>query len=341
MLKSSDGPLAMAYDLLMFDLDGVVYVGREAIAGVPGILDGLRAAGHSLAFITNNASRSPDAVAGRLTKLGVSATAADVVTSAQAAARMLRDRCGEGAPILMLGADGLRSALEDEGMVVVTADDPAALALSTGYGPDVVWRDIMRAAVRVRDGLPWVASNADASIPTDFGVAPGHGVLVRMLSGFAGVEPEVAGKPSRPLFDETIRRVGGARPLMVGDRLDTDIEGAHHAGVDSLLVLTGVSGLADLVAATPALRPSYISPELSGVREPHAVPEPMDGGRYALGGWIGQVAAGALELSGAGSAPDWWRVAVTAAWDHLDRAGVPAILNGVRPPVPSVPDRAG
>ena len=123
------------------------------------------------------------------------------------------------------------------------------MALVTGYGPDVVWRDVMRAAVLVRDGLPWVASNADLSLPTPFGEAPGHGVMVDLLERFSGVRAVVAGKPQRPLLDETVRRVGGDRPLMVGDRLDTDIEGAHEAEVDSLLVLTGVTGLEDLVAA--------------------------------------------------------------------------------------------
>ena len=124
-------------------------------------------------------------------------------------------------------------------------------ALCTGYGPEVLWRDIMRAAVLVRDGLPWVASNTDMSIPTDFGIAPGHGVLVDMLSRFSGVTPASGREARATALEETIRRVGGSRPLMVGDRLDTDIEGAHNVGVDSLLVLTGVSGLHDLASALP------------------------------------------------------------------------------------------
>ena len=134
----------------------------------------------------------------------------------------------------------------------------------SGYGPDVLWRDIMRVAVRVRDGLPWMASNADLTIPTAFGTAPGHGVLVGVLRDFSGVEPVVAGKPERPLLDETIRRVGGERPLMVGDRLDTDIDGALNVGCDSLLVMTGVTGLGELVAVPAGHRPTYVAADLGG-----------------------------------------------------------------------------
>ena len=186
---------------------------------------------------------------------------------------MLSERYGAGAFVAVLGAAGLEEALRAEGLEPVAVADERAVALVTGYGPDVVWRDVMRAAVRVRDGLPWVASNADLSLPTPFGEAPGHGVMVDLLERFSGVQAVVAGKPQRPLLDETVRRVGGERPLMIGDRLDTDIEGAHEAEVDSLLVLTGVTGLADLVAAGPRLRPTYLSADLAGLFEPHAAPE--------------------------------------------------------------------
>ena len=147
----------------------------------------------------------------------------------------------------------------------VGAEDDAA-AIVTGYGPEVLWRAIMRAAVRIRDGLPWVASNTDHTIPTAFGVAPGHGVQVADAARLHGRASRWwPGKPERPLLDETVRRVGGERPLMVGDRLDTDIEGARRTGVDSLLVLTGVTGLAELVAATPEERPTYLAADLAGL----------------------------------------------------------------------------
>ena len=338
MLMSSSVPLTEAYDLAMFDLDGVIYVGGHSIEGVPEELQEVRSGGMPIAFVTNNASRTPDSVAKNLTRMGIQASREDIVTSAQAAARVLRDRFGDGARVVFLGAAGLQEALVAEGLVPVGVTDDDAVALCTGYGPDVLWRDIMRAAVRVRNGLPWVASNTDMSIPTDFGIAPGHGVLVDMLSRFAEVTPQVAGKPERPLLDETIRRVGGSRPLMVGDRLDTDIEGAHNVGVDSLLVLTGVSGLHDLASAPSNQRPTYISPGLEGLRQAHPapmiVPDTGEGFRVDLGGWVGRVDGGNLVVEGLGSIGDWWRVAVVAAWTHRDLTGVSASVERAAPPVP-------
>lgn len=331
MLGTSDRPLVARYDLVMFDLDGVVYIGDQAVPGAPEHLARARAEGAHLAFITNNASRPPQAVADKLVGVGVAAVADDVVTSAQAAARVLRERCGAGTRVACLGAAGLVAALEAESLVPVAVDDASAEAIVTGYAPDVPWRDIMRAAVRVRDGLPWLASNADLSLPTPFGIAPGHGVLVDLIERFAGVRAEVAGKPQRPLLDETVRRVGGQRPLMVGDRLDTDIEGAHHAGFDSLLVLTGVTDLAVLVAARPVERPTYVSPDLAGLFTPHPGPEHSARG-WTCGGWTASVAAGRLEVTGAGEPDDWWRAVAPAAWQALDETGQVVDVTDVVPP---------
>jgi HAD superfamily hydrolase (TIGR01450 family) len=194
VLGTSEDALCQAYDLAMLDLDGVVYVGGEAVPGAPDHLAAVRGAGMRVAFVTNNASRTPAEVAEHLRALGVEARDADVVTSAQAAAQVLRDRFGEGAAVVCLGAAGLREALVAAGLAPVGADDDAA-AVATGYGPDVRWSEIMRVAVRVRDGLPWVASNADLTFPAAYGIAPGHGVQVEMLRRFTHVDPTIAGKP--------------------------------------------------------------------------------------------------------------------------------------------------
>ncbi|HWM73652.1 MAG TPA: HAD-IIA family hydrolase [Nocardioides sp.] len=332
MLGSSPEPLCAAYDLAMLDLDGVVYVGAKAVPGAADRIAAARAAGMQCAFITNNASRPPADVAAHLTELGVPAQTEDVVTSAQAACRLLLEHLGADAPVALLGGHGLEVALGEAGLVPVAVGDATAQALVTGYGPDVLWRDVMRAAVRVGDGLWWVASNTDYTIPTAYGVAPGHGMLVQSLSTFSGVQPVVAGKPSRPLLDETVRRVGGERPLMVGDRLDTDIAGATNVGVDALLVLTGVTGLAELVAADPEERPTYLATELSGLLEAHRAPEALDEG-WASRGWRATVAEGRLEVTGEGVADDWWRAVAAAAWAHRDRTGAVAEHSGlVAPP---------
>jgi glycerol-1-phosphatase len=303
----------------MFDLDGVIYLGDEPVAGAADALARARAMGWSCAFVTNNASRPPMAVVEKLAGVGVEAAADDVVTSAQAAARLLREAHGEGATIACLGGDGLLEALRDAGLRPVAVDDDA-VGIVSGYAPEVEWRDIMHAAVLVRDGLPWVASNRDLTIPTPWGAAPGHGVLVGLIADFAGVQPTVAGKPEPPLLEETIRRVGGERPLMVGARLDTDIEGAARAGVDSLLVMTGVTDLAALVSAKEELRPTYVAADLAGLFEPQPAPE-RDGDGWVCGGWTATVEDGTLRVSGDGVVDDWWRVVATASWTHLDQVG--------------------
>lgn len=333
VLRESTKPLTEVYDLAMLDLDGVVYIGQHAVPGAAPAIDRARATGMHIAFITNNASRTPAQVSDQLRSLGIHAAPADVVTSAQAAARVLREALPDGAGVFLLGGRGLEEAIAEQGLRSVgPADDPQALV--TGYGPDVLWRDLMRAAVLIRDGLWWVASNADLTIPTAYGFGPGHGVQVRMLAEFSGVTPVVAGKPNRPLLDETMRRVGGEQPLMVGDRLDTDIEGAHNAGTDSLLVLTGVTGLPELAAAQPAERPTYLAADLHGLHETH--PEvARDGDSRVVGGWRARTADGHLLVEGHGSADDWWRAAAMACWDHLDATGAPATLSAAEPPVHS------
>lgn len=327
VLKSCGSRLVDVYDVAMFDLDGVVYVGGEAVPGVADHISAVRALGMGVSFVTNNASRPPLRVSEHLTELGIGADPTDVVTSAQAAAHLLAEEHGAGAPIVALGGEGLVWALEEAGVKPVSVDDDA-VAVATGYGPEVRWRDVMRVAVRVREGLRWVACNTDYTIPTPYGVAPGHGVLVETIQRFSRVVPTVAGKPARPLLDETIRRTGARRPVMIGDRLDTDIEGARNSGVDSLLVLTGVSQLAEVVAATVTERPTYLAPDLAGLFQPHPVPELIEDG-CRLGGWTGRVVAGALQVAGSGSETDWWRVAATTAWGHADRVGSPPDLAGL------------
>jgi len=331
LLGHSDVPLSSAYDLAMLDLDGVVYIGSHAVLGAPEQLARVRAAGIRCAFITNNASRSPRTVAEHLRELGVAADDGDVVTSAQAAARLLADRLPSSAPVAVLGAEALADEVRAAGLTPVDVEAPEARALVSGYGPEVLWREVMRAAVRVREGLWWVASNTDGSIPTGYGVAPGHGVLVETVSRFAGVTPVVAGKPARPLLDETVRRVGGERPLMVGDRLDTDIAGAVNAGVDSLLVLTGVTGVAELVGARPEERPTYIARDLGGLLTAHERPE-QSAAETRSGGWRLTVSQGRLEVSGEGSVDDWWRGVACAAWAHVDSTGLPIQTEGLMVP---------
>ena len=209
--------------------------------------------------------------------------------------------------------------------------DDRALAIVSGYAPEVRWGVIMRAATRIRNGLPWVTTNTDLTLPTDDGLAPGNGLLVRLISDFAEVTPQIAGKPQRPLLDETRRRVEGEHPLMIGDRLDTDIAGAHRAETDSLLVMTGVTGLAELVGAPPEVRPCFVAADLTGLLDPHPAPV-VAGAEVRSGDWVASVHDGVLGVDGSGSASDWWAAVAVAGWRHLDRTGAPVETRGLVPP---------
>lgn len=333
VLVDCSTPLAEAYDTAVLDLDGVVYIGGDAVPGAAEALAAAEDRGMHLAFITNNAARTPATVAAHLRRLGVRVRDdGEVVTSAQAAARLVAERVPAGSAVYLIGGEGLEVALHELGLRPVTdpADDPVAVV--QGYGPDMPWRQVVQGAILVREGLPWVASNMDMTIPTATGIGPGNGTLVELVARYADRKPEVAGKPARALFDETALRVGGERPLVVGDRLDTDIEGARAVGWDSLLVMTGVSDLVEVVSAPAHQRPSFVGADLSALLAPAPVPEQMDR-TWRCDGWQAFVRDGRLEVTGTGEDVDaWWRLVACAGWEYLDEHGSAVDVSGLTPP---------
>lgn len=313
-LRASRRPLAEVYDAALLDLDGVVYLGGSGVPGAAEALAKAAAAGMRLAFVTNNASRTPAAIAARLSELGVAATARDVVTSAQAAARLLAERLPAGAPVLVVGGMGLRAALRERGLrpVSVAAERPAAVV--QGYAPDISYSLLAEGGLAVAAGAWFVASNGDLTLPTARGRQPGNGALTQVIAAATGQQPVVAGKPEPPLHAEAVARTGARRPLVVGDRLDTDIESAVRAGADSLLVLTGVTRPADVVLAPPSRRPVFLAGGLTGLLEPHPAAE-RAGGQFRVGGWAAwQQPDGTLTLSGQGEMVDGLRALCAAAW---------------------------
>ncbi|MEU3823501.1 HAD-IIA family hydrolase [Streptomyces sp. NPDC030392] len=314
-LDGSPAPLSTAYDTALLDLDGVVYAGGEAIPYAVGALGEARAAGMRLAYVTNNALRTPDAVAAHLTELGVPAEPDDVVTSAQAVARLIADQLPQGSRVLVIGGEGLRVALRERGLVPVESadDDPAAVVQGYG-GPDLPWGRFAEASYAIARGVPWYASNTDLTIPGARGIAPGNGAAVQVVRIATGAEPQVAGKPLPPMHRETILRTGARRPLVVGDRLDTDIEGAYNGGVDSLLVLTGVTTPAVLLAAPPEHRPTYVDADLRGLLTGQPEVTATGAGGFRCGGWTAAVDGEALVLDGGGEALDGLRALCAAAW---------------------------
>lgn len=315
--------LASGFDAVLLDLDGVVYVGTQAVPHAAEALAGCRDLGVRCVFVTNNASRSPDEVARHLADLGVPTQPADVVTSPQAAVGVLATLVPPGSRVLVVGGPGIPAALVEAGFVPVDRlqDDPAAVM--QGFSPDLTWRDLAEASYAVRAGLPWVATNPDLTFPTARGIAPGNGALVRVVAETVGRAPDaVAGKPEPPLLHEAVARVGGGRTLMVGDRLDTDIAGGTRAGMPTLHVLTGVDGAAAVLAAVPEQRPTHLGADLRALLAPAAAPvsEPV-GSR--CGGWLAVVEAGRLHLRGSGDALDALRAASAEAWRAADAGAAP------------------
>ena len=305
--------LSGRYDTALLDLDGVVYVGGAAIPGAPAALRQAHEEGMRLAFVTNNASRTPAAVAGLLTGLGVPAEPGDVVTSAQAAARLLAERLPSDAPVLVIGGMGLRLALRERGLRPVSTAADRPLAVVQGYVPGLSYGLLAEGGIAVAGGALFVATNADLTLPRNDGQAPGNGSLIQVIATATGVTPLVAGKPEPPLHRETVIRTGAKHPLVVGDRLDTDILGAQRVGVDSLLVLTGVTSPAGAILAPAGQRPTYIAEDLTGLLA--AYPDVAVGaGRATVGGWTARVDGGRLELDGSGERVDALRALCAAAW---------------------------
>jgi HAD superfamily hydrolase (TIGR01450 family) len=312
-LRGSADPLDTAYDVALLDLDGVVYLGGTAIPGAAQALRKAESAGMRLAYVTNNAFRTPAAVAALLTSFGAPATAPDVVTSAQAAARLLAERLPAGAPVLVIGGTGLRMAVRERGLrpVSTVADRPQAVV--QGYSPDVGYSVLAEGGLAVAAGALFVATNGDLTLPSRRGRQPGNGSLVQVIATATGVQPLVAGKPEPPLHRESVLRTGAKHPLVVGDRLDTDIEGARRVSADSMLVLTGVTHPADAVLASPSQRPTYLAEDLAGLLEPHPDVTSLDGA-FSCEGWTARWAQEHLELTGDGERIDGLRALCAAAW---------------------------
>jgi glycerol-1-phosphatase len=246
------------YDAALFDLDGVIYLGPEPVAGAPEAVGRLQQHGVRVGFVTNNAARTPAAVADQLQSFGITCDESDVVTSAQAGAAVVAERFGTGARVLAVGGEGLQQALVEADLVAVNSADDHPVAVIQGYDPKLSWELITEAVLAIGRGATWVATNTDPTRPTERGLVPGNGAAVAAVRTAVETDPLVAGKPHRPLLEETIRRLGSQRPIFVGDRIDTDIAGAGNLDMDSMLVMTGAHGPVQLFSAIGVERPTLL-----------------------------------------------------------------------------------
>ncbi len=251
--------LAARYDALLFDLDGVLYRGEEPVPGAPETIGALREAGARIVFLTNNSSRTPEQVSTKLGAMGMPSAPAEVVTSATATADLLAVR--GGGTTFVMGGDGVVGALTDAGLHVLDGEPEAVDLVVVGIDDDLTYERLRTACLLVHRGARFVATNADPTFPGPRGeLWPGAGALVAAITTATGVEAEVVGKPHAPLFHAALRRGGGTNPLVIGDRLDTDIAGAAALGWDSLLVLSGVA--AETEVADSPYRPTFVAPDV-------------------------------------------------------------------------------
>jgi glycerol 3-phosphatase-2 len=257
--------LAGQYDCLLVDLDGTLFRGAEPTDGAVETLASIDA---RVFFITNNASRSATEVADHLGELGFTATPDDVVTSAQTAARVLAAELTPGDAVLVVGTDALAAEVAAVGLRPVRqwSDRPAAVV--QGHSPHTCWADLAEAALAIRGGAVWVAANVDVTLPSERGLLPGNGSMVAALRAATDTEPKVAGKPEPTLFRDALSDGTFREPLVIGDRLDTDIAGAHAANLPSLMVLTGVNDADDAIFAPAQHRATFMAHDMRGLLEP-------------------------------------------------------------------------
>lgn len=319
--------LLAAHDAILSDLDGVVYAGPYAIEGAPQALNRAQEAGVPVAFVTNNASRSVEAVADHLIELGVKTDPEHVISSAQAAAELLKAQLPAGAKVLITGAQALADCVAAAGLSPVKSQADQPLAVAQGFNPKLVWEDLAEAAYTLADPkVLWVASNTDFTIPKERGIAPGNGTLVGAVATATGRSPQVAGKPESPIFITAAQKLNSKRPVVVGDRLDTDIQGGNRAKMATAVVMTGVETYQSILAAIPLERPTYLLEDLKGFFEdyPEIQVQAKATGMSAQGaGWYAEVRGDELTIRGEGSEIDSWRVACAAWWAAHPDASAP------------------
>jgi HAD superfamily hydrolase (TIGR01450 family) len=275
--------LSDSHDVFLLDLDGVVYRGGAAVAGAVETISRLEAQEKRVGYVTNNSSRRPETVAEQLVGYGLHVKPEQVVGSAVVAVEILRAKVSPPARVLVVGGDGLRHATETAGYLLVESAAESPTAVIQGFSPEVGWKHLAEASFAIQNGAVWIATNQDWTLPLEQGLAPGNGTLVSAVHTAVGQLPTFAGKPAAPIFEAAKKQFAAARPLFVGDRLDTDSKGARAVGMESAIVLTGVCTRKDLLAARPEEQPEWILETLADLYATDLKPQKTKFG-YSAGG---------------------------------------------------------
>ncbi|PID97683.1 MAG: hydrolase [Actinobacteria bacterium] len=323
-LRGTEAPLSQEYDTALLDLDGTAYAGKDPIPHAAESTNTALDSGMKIAYVTNNAMRTPETVAGHLKELGFNADPAAVMTSSMDASALLTEHLPEGAKILVIGAEGLRSPIEAAGFTVVESADDAPDAVVQGLDKAITWEAMSEAAFALQRGAQFFATNLDSTLPVERGFALGNGALVRAVQHATGVRPIAAGKPEPGIYHRGTALVGGEQPIAVGDRLETDIQGAVTAGIPALHVLTGVNSARDVILASRGQRPTYLALDMRGLNEAHPRPKHHRDGTWTCGfsqvvkvSRDGILVVDDVELSEATTVTlDTYRALAAAAWEH-------------------------
>lgn len=254
---------------LILDMDGVLWHGNRPVPGLPDFFEQIAALGIRWVFATNNSSKTRQQYVQKFGGMGVTINPNHVMTSAVATGHYMQDAFAAGAPIYVLGADGLHESLTEAGFHILDRADyqtPAA-AVVTGLNWHVTYEDLCVATLQINNhGAKFVASNADSTYPSERGLLPGAGALLSIIKTATEQEPVVVGKPFPIMYQQALKLLGDGATLentaMVGDRLNTDVAGAVGAGMRSVLVMSGITQPADL--ETTDLNPDFV---LSGIME--------------------------------------------------------------------------
>ncbi|WP_147471054.1 HAD-IIA family hydrolase [Varibaculum vaginae] len=282
-LHGSRKPLVETADALLIDLDGVCYAGSRDIPNAAAGLSAARESGIKFQFLTNNASRTPEEVVEKLKGHGIVANPAEVMTAAIDTVEILAQKIEPASKVLVIGTQALVDTVSNAGFEVVSKASEHPVAVIQGYGPEVGWRQLSEAAYAINDGALFMATNLDATLPTEHGFALGNGSLVAAVEHATGQKPFAGGKPFAGIYRKAAAHAGATKPLAVGDRLDTDIAGAVAADMLCMHVLTGVSDAKAVALAYPERRPSYLGLDLTDLMRVHPGPVHQPTGAWTSG----------------------------------------------------------
>lgn len=246
------------YDVVLCDLDGVIYEGTHSIKDAPETINKLLSSSIPVGYVTNNSSRKPETIAEQLAGFGIQTSADNVIGSAKTGVEILSTLIPAGAKVFVVGGEGLRSRVIEAGFELVTSSDDKPAGVIQGFDPSVAWTDLAEASYSIANGAKWVATNQDWTIPREKGIAPGNGTLVSAVHTAVGQLPIFAGKPEPAIYKTAVEHFGAKQALFVGDRIDTDIRGANRAGIDSVLVMTGISTRKEVLGVKKEDRPTFI-----------------------------------------------------------------------------------